>query len=186
MPTPAHAPGPAAHDTRPVVETLDGSLAPTILLRGWCCREVGSHEREDIGCGTAFGRHFCHDLRLAVSPLAEGHWRWTSEWRVHKDVANHLPGLIELRPQLGADFPRIKHELAVSQRHLDLTQCRVLITTQVWGHGCRIDLSKVCPQLAELCRLGLQERAKHGIELRRLVEQQLKQTELHGEVEDSR
>src|SRR5215217_8738789 len=59
----------------------------------------------------------------------------------------------------------------------------MLVAPQVRGNRVRVDRPEVRSQLAQLSRLGLQKRAEQGIELRRLVEQQLEQAELHGEVE---
>src|SRR5215213_5194005 len=59
----------------------------------------------------------------------------------------------------------------------------MLVAPQVWGNGVRVDRPEVRSHLGDLRRPGFEEWAEQGIELRWLVEQQLKQAELHGEGE---
>src|SRR5215204_3530021 len=59
----------------------------------------------------------------------------------------------------------------------------MLVAPQVWGNGVRVDRPEVSSHLGDLRRPGFEEWAEQGIELRWLVEQQLEESELHGEGE---
>src|SRR5215217_1501128 len=98
--------------SRPTSQPTSGQrCCPPVATTSW--RGLSwLHEGEDVGGGAAFVWHLCDDLGPAVVSLAERHRRRPRQRRVHEDVANHLPYLIDLRPHLRADFPRIKDELA--------------------------------------------------------------------------